>query len=604
MIRNFRLTAALGYAARGWRVFPVHWPRIGPTGKATCSCGRRDCGNVGKHPLTAHGCNDATTDVATIEGWWAKWPGANIGIATGAATGFIVLDMDPKNGGRESFARLCDEFGDFPETLEADTGGGGIHFMFAHPGIKVPLSVGDKGWLGEPGLDIRGDGGYIVAPPSQHASGRRYAWRTDYQTSGFAVMPDWMLARLPKPDKPKARTTSTSSDTATHWLGKALARATEGNRNDTGLWLACQLRDAGLSEGEAERVLCDYAARCPGESRYTDREAMATVRSAYSKPPREPAKGDKPVVPIAKPKVGLSAGAADELKTHLLAFARGQMVAAPMPWEVLNRLTNWGIPGTVTAVCGEPGVGKTFFVLQCLQFWHGNGFDASVFFVEKDRKFHTTRLLAQLEDNGNFTDPLWLPGHEVEVEAAMRRHAQLIDELGKCIWSSPEDMVTLGSLLQWVTEQAEAGKQIIVIDPISAASAGKERWAEDDRFMIQAQKVMTKHNSRLLLISHPKKGANSRGTSSGHDLAGGAAYHRFTDTVVWIHKPKKAKPFRVKRPGELPHTMTVPLVVQLHKTRNGRGAHQQLAFTFGDGLMFAEQGLIVGEVQEQEEGAI
>src|SRR5260370_30372544 len=91
------LRAALWYAKHGLPKFPVH----GVIGDR-CSCGKHDCKHPGKHPRTQHGFKDATTDAETIRIWLKKWPTANIAIPAGAASGWLVLDIDPRNGGNES----------------------------------------------------------------------------------------------------------------------------------------------------------------------------------------------------------------------------------------------------------------------------------------------------------------------------------------------------------------------------------------------------------------------------------------------------------------------------------------------------------------------
>lgn len=154
------LDEALGLARRGFRVFPLHWPA-----RAGCSCGRADCGNIGKHPRTRHGRNDATTDEAVIRRWWSFWPKANVGIATG--NGLAVLDVDPRHGGTDSLLELEREHGELI-TLTASTGGGGLHLYFRG---ELRTRAGFR-----PGLDLRGVGGSVVAPPSRHASGGRYEW--------------------------------------------------------------------------------------------------------------------------------------------------------------------------------------------------------------------------------------------------------------------------------------------------------------------------------------------------------------------------------------------------------------------------------------------
>jgi len=106
--------------------------------------------------------------------WFDTWPDANVGIAIGAESGLVVLDVDPRHGGTESLEELETRHGRLPLSPVVLTGGGGTHSYFAHPkGGTVPNRTN---FAGLPGLDLRADGGYVVAPPSVHASGRAYEW--------------------------------------------------------------------------------------------------------------------------------------------------------------------------------------------------------------------------------------------------------------------------------------------------------------------------------------------------------------------------------------------------------------------------------------------
>jgi len=154
------LEHALRYARRGWRVFPI-WP----IRNGRCACGTACGRDGGKHPigrLAPHGVHDATTAEATITRWWTDTPDANIGIATGAVSGLVVLDVDGEDG-EASLAALEREHGPLPATPTVLTGKG-RHLYFTYPGVPVPNRVRVA-----PGLDVRGDGGYVVAPPSTHA---------------------------------------------------------------------------------------------------------------------------------------------------------------------------------------------------------------------------------------------------------------------------------------------------------------------------------------------------------------------------------------------------------------------------------------------------
>jgi putative DNA primase/helicase len=167
------MEAALHYAHNDIPIFPV-W---NPTENGGCACPKGlDCSRPAKHPigfLAPHGLHDATPDPDQIREWWGQYPMANIGMPTGKWTGVVVLDVDPEKGGFDSLQALIRRHGVLPWTRVAHTGGGGLHFYFEHPGIYTRSSAGKIGR----GLDFRGDGGYVLLPPSVHAKNRTYAWQ-------------------------------------------------------------------------------------------------------------------------------------------------------------------------------------------------------------------------------------------------------------------------------------------------------------------------------------------------------------------------------------------------------------------------------------------
>ncbi len=161
--------AALAYAKRGWQVLPLWWP----VATGACACGLPDCESVGKHPipqLAPHGVHDASSRRDTVARWWQLVPHANVGIRTGSQSGLVVLDVDGPAGRRALHALVAAHA--LLQASWARTGGGGWHAYFAHPGGTVPSSAGRLGDR----LDVRGEGGYVVAPPSRHWRGRAYRW--------------------------------------------------------------------------------------------------------------------------------------------------------------------------------------------------------------------------------------------------------------------------------------------------------------------------------------------------------------------------------------------------------------------------------------------
>jgi len=202
------LDAALLYAGLGWRVFPLHSLRDG-----VCSCGDAGCTSPAKHPRTRSGCKDATTDTKRIRVWWRKWPDANVAVATGRDSGLVVIDVDPRHNGDDTWDSLKHEL-DVQPTWEVRTGGGGVHAYFSYP-VDAAITIG-AAVLG-PGVDHRGDGGYVVAPPSNHASGNAYFWDV-IEGEPLAELPATLAERLTaRREQPRPEPQPTSPGQGPPW---------------------------------------------------------------------------------------------------------------------------------------------------------------------------------------------------------------------------------------------------------------------------------------------------------------------------------------------------------------------------------------------------
>jgi hypothetical protein len=182
--------AALAYAAAGWPVIPLHHVRGGPDGKPRCSCLEGgNCRSPGKHPLDTDWPNRWSKSAPDIYAWWEQHPSANVGIVTGAPSGIWAFDIDPAGGGLASLVDLTAEHGPMPPTRRHETGNAGLHYLFTVPdGVTIPSSAKTLG----PGIDTRGDGGMIVAPPSVSGYGA-YAVVSDTDPQ---PAPGWLLERL------------------------------------------------------------------------------------------------------------------------------------------------------------------------------------------------------------------------------------------------------------------------------------------------------------------------------------------------------------------------------------------------------------------------
>lgn len=227
-----RAQAAMWYARRGIYVFPCH--SILDSGR--CSCRNADPAHKGgKHPRTKNGLLDATIDLEQVEKWWGMWPDANIGIAC-EPTGWSVVDVDIDKGGADSLADLEAKYGKLPDTVRSITGGGGAHIIYGgHPIIGSNASI-------LPGLDTRGRGGYIIAPPSNHESGGSYVWEVDHRPG------DVPLAHLPAWFTEQAAVTLRTRRQALESLDGAPIPV--GYRDDYFTSMAGTLRSRGATEDE------------------------------------------------------------------------------------------------------------------------------------------------------------------------------------------------------------------------------------------------------------------------------------------------------------------------------------------------------------------
>ncbi len=225
---TYLASAAFRYAFRGLAVFPLSVGAKVP-------------------PAGTHGCLDATTDLDVTRVRWEKTPRANIGAATGRKSGIWVLDIDIGTArGDKSLAKLETEYGQLPRTIEASTPRGGRHlyWKWAVDGPEIRNSVGRLGRKARsgrypyPGIDVRGEGGQIVLPPSVLADGRGYRWVKNGART-FADSPAWLVTlALPPPLPPRPKPKPLNGDVDRYCAAaitaelKCLAAAGEGQRNE------------------------------------------------------------------------------------------------------------------------------------------------------------------------------------------------------------------------------------------------------------------------------------------------------------------------------------------------------------------------------------
>lgn len=251
-MQNEMLTAALGYAALGWYVIPVHG--IDDAGQCTCKA-KGECEQPGKHPILAGGYKIGTIDAGIIRRWWETYPLANVGIVCGQVSGLWVLDVD----GAEGIATL-EEFeinrmgGPLPEVTRARTGSGGLHLVWRwNDGQMMATRIRQHA-----GIDVKANG-HIVAPPSRHVCGRRYTW--EVPPGPLQLAPDDLVRWLRG-----ARTAKDTSTGKVRWFPTVQEMLRDGlpqGMRDDGLFhAALTLFKAGLRADEVERFVLLIAAKC------------------------------------------------------------------------------------------------------------------------------------------------------------------------------------------------------------------------------------------------------------------------------------------------------------------------------------------------------
>ena len=222
------------YLKKGWRLLPVH-----SVNEQLCSCSKKNCSSPGKHPLTISGLKEATNDPKKLMTWEKKWPFMNIGIATGTESGIVVLDIDKKPGGFESLESLEEKHSPLPASLRVKTGGGGLHIYF-----KAPLNPLKNRTSLLPGIDFRGEAGYVLAPPSIHISENNYEFIN--QNAELEELPTWLFELLLKKNKELPREPSGS-----------LGLLSEGTRNSTLMSISGFLKAKGLGSKLIQAIVSE-----------------------------------------------------------------------------------------------------------------------------------------------------------------------------------------------------------------------------------------------------------------------------------------------------------------------------------------------------------
>jgi hypothetical protein len=460
---------AFSYAKLGWPVFPCHSIKNGE-----CSCGKPDC-SPGKHPRTDHGFNDATTDISQIKQWWELWPDANIAVCTGAKSGIAVLDVDSKNGGLGNLELLESEHGALPETLVAQTGGGGRHYFFSYPENGFKNSAGKIA----SGIDTRGEGGYVIVEPSNHISGDSYHW-LDSEPGKIKLTPppEWILRCLAE---------STKVANASNGNNNGTGKIQQGGRNCFLTSMAGKMRHSGMEKVNILPALSGInQAGCNPPLPSNEVEAIAQSIGNYSK-------GQK--APILS------------LNSCVLDFE--ELLKADLPDRKM--ILPWLPEGGLVLIAAKRGLGKTFFGISLgLSAAKGLPFmkwaiqkSVGVLYVDGEMPLSDYR-----ERVSNFTD-------EIPEGSLITLNHQMFYEQ----WDRDLDITcpdVQNSMIRLMDSHPEV--RLVILDNLSSLAKIPEDKSDDWRekflpFLIKCRR----REVAVVLIHHTNKAGDQRGTGARED---------------------------------------------------------------------------------------
>ncbi len=296
-------------------------------------------------------------------------------------------------------------------------------------------------------------------------------------------------------------------------------------------------------------------------------------------------------------------GAIADLDADLADAIAGRRIAIPFPWKTLNEASLALLPGSVSVLCGSPGATKSLALIQCLLHWQAAGVPAAALMLEDGVSYHLRRALAQLSNESSLTRDDWCREHPENVATFRAAALDRLNTLQAYLFAPTDtDALTPKALVTWVQARADAGARVICVDPITAMQKGKFGWQDDQQFLMEAKRIVERAKASLLLVSHPRKQAQGRPSSMGlEEIAGGAAYERFAQSILFLRAHRDVGVNVVNSGGEKLQRISNRTLSVL-KSRNSYGQSQnvRIAFQFeSQSLTLHELGRIVSEAPAQ-----
>lgn len=251
------------------------------------------------------------------------------------------------------------------------------------------------------------------------------------------------------------------------------------------------------------------------------------------------------------------------------------------------------MPGCLTTICGEAGSGKSFLILE--DFWRWSiqfNENVKLLMLEDDDAFHQNRALAQMSGHGDILDPDFVLENADTVQEIFNTYRENLERFSRHMETASAQM-SLPEIAEWVINHAENGVRIIGVDPITAAKASDKPWIDDQTFLFAVKPVLEKTGASLILTTHPRIGNAGKPSLSG--MAGGAAYPRFSQCVIWLKNLDKEQESKCWN-GGLRQPRKHKQILQIRKARNGKGQGKYIAINLNfQNLCFDEYGTIEDE---------
>jgi hypothetical protein len=282
------------------------------------------------------------------------------------------------------------------------------------------------------------------------------------------------------------------------------------------------------------------------------------------------------------------------LRQHYADIASGRLSMIPWPWPLLQDGTQALQPGHLTALCGEPGAGKSFLLVECLWHWLTHGHRPTCLMLELAAEFHAKRLHAMLAEEPRLLNMDWVRDNGSHAQRLYDMHAADLDRFWRIMDTVPRGAaVTAATVLHWLRRRCLSDARVLGVDPFTAI-ADDVPWVTDVQFLLAAQQIAEEYRAWILLTIHPDRGGNKMARSEG--------LRRFVDTVFWLTKPESSRSASVLTPSRGKVWETFNRSLRVTKARLASGVGGELAYEFSaEGLRFAELGVVVANCRGEAE---